>query len=142
MIRSVLDSEIYATVHGLNSRIVIKNTIDGIMKQLKLPQIPLILCIDLRLLYDCPIKIGTTNEKRLMIDLIALRKSYEQRETEEIRWITGLNNPAYLMAKITPCGALKTFLKSSMLTVEVDGWVERNDMIIQGSVSPEAHLEK
>lgn len=83
--RSVLASELYATVHGFDSGISIKNTIDGIMKQLKVPQILLILYTDSRSLYDCLIKLGKTDEKRLMIDLLTLRQSYEQREIAEIR---------------------------------------------------------
>ena len=74
--RSVLASELYAMVHGFDVGAVLKSTIEGI---LKLP-IPMILCTDSKSLYDCLVKLGTTQEKRLMVDIMCLRQSYERRE--------------------------------------------------------------
>lgn len=34
-----------------------------------------------------------------MIDLMALRQSYEQREITKLRWIDGRDNPADLITK-------------------------------------------
>jgi hypothetical protein len=68
--------------------LIIKTTLDKILRQLAIPQpVPLILCTDSRSLYDCLVKLGTTNEKRLMIDIMSLRQSYEKREIAEVRWI-------------------------------------------------------
>ncbi|KAK1992697.1 hypothetical protein LX36DRAFT_694129 [Colletotrichum falcatum] len=61
--RSVLASEIYAMM----------------------PPIPTILCTDSYSLYECLVKLGTTKEKRLMIDIMALRQSYKRREIYEIQ---------------------------------------------------------
>ena len=47
--------------------------------------IPIVVCTDSYLLYECLVKLGTTKEKRLMIDIIALRQSYKRRELFEIR---------------------------------------------------------
>ena len=69
--------------------------------------IPLILCTDSYSLYDCMTKLGTTAEKRLMIDIIGLRQSYERREINEIRWINSNNNPTDVITKDKPCLALK-----------------------------------
>ncbi|EKD13313.1 polyprotein [Drepanopeziza brunnea f. sp. 'multigermtubi' MB_m1] len=44
-----------------------------------------IIATDSYLLYECLIKLGTTKEKRLIIDVIALRQSYERKEIAEIR---------------------------------------------------------
>ncbi|XP_044714408.1 uncharacterized protein HRG_12035 [Hirsutella rhossiliensis] len=57
-------------------------------------------------LYECLVKLGTTTEKRLMIDIMALRQAYEQREITNIRWINGADNPADAMTKLSPNGAL------------------------------------
>jgi hypothetical protein len=63
--------------------------------QLAIPwPVPLILCTDSRPLYDCLAKLGTTNEKKLRIDIMSLRQSYEKREIAEVRWIDGRDNPA------------------------------------------------
>jgi hypothetical protein len=53
--------------------------------QLKLPDIVIIVCIDLYSLYEYLVKLGTTKEKCFMIDIIILRQSYKRRELFEIR---------------------------------------------------------
>ncbi|KAM4067897.1 polyprotein [Hirsutella rhossiliensis] len=100
--RSVLASEIYGMVNGFDMAIVIATTLQAIVKQLDLPPTPLIVCTDSYSLYECLVKLGTTKEKRLMIDIMALRQSYEQREMAEIRWINGDDNPADAMTKQHP----------------------------------------
>ncbi|KAI1007326.1 hypothetical protein K3495_g907 [Podosphaera aphanis] len=79
--RSVLTSELYAMVMGFDTAAVIKSTIKKILQSMessKFPkQIPLILCTDSFSLYECMSEPGTTTEKRLMIDIMALRQSYE-----------------------------------------------------------------
>ena len=60
-----------------------------------------------------------------MIDIMALRQSYERREITEIRWINGDNNPADAFTKASPNRALEHFIDSNKLTVRVDGWVQR-----------------
>ena len=71
--RSVLASEIYGMVGGVDMAIAISTTITMITDQLELPKLPTIVCTDSYSLYDCLVKLGTTTEKRLMIDIIALR---------------------------------------------------------------------
>ena len=56
-----------------------------IMKQINLSSIPLVMCTDSYSLYECIIKLGTTREKRLIIDIMALRKIYERRELVDMR---------------------------------------------------------
>ena len=88
-------------------------------------KIPLILCVDSKSLYDCLIKLGTTKEKRLMIDIICIRQSYERREITEILWIAGNKNPADAMTKEKPCDALQRLVETNKLDLEINGWVER-----------------
>ena len=94
--------------------------------QLDLPTIPTIVCTDSYLLYKCLVKLGTTKEKRLMIDIMALRESYERRELYEIRWINGLDNPADAMTKANPNRALQSLIDTNSLQVRVEGWVKRD----------------
>ena len=124
--RSVLASEIYAMVGGVDMSFAISSTISMIMRQLKLPTTPTIVCTDSYSLYECLVKLGTTKEKRLMIDIMALRQSYERRELFEIRWINGQDNPADAMTKANPNKALETFIDTNSLRVRMEGWVERN----------------
>jgi hypothetical protein len=105
--------------------IAIGTTIQMITDRLELPVIPTIVCTDSYSLYECLVKLGTTKEKRLMIDIMALRQSYERRELFEIRWINGQDNPADAMTKANPNKALETFVDTNTLRVRVEGWVKR-----------------
>jgi hypothetical protein len=123
--RSVLASEIYGMVGGVDMAIAIGTTVKMIMDQLGFGKIPTIVCTDSYSLYECLVKLGTTKEKRLMIDIMALRQSYERREIMEIRWINGGDNPADAMTKADPNKALEKFINTNNLRVRVEGWVER-----------------
>jgi hypothetical protein len=119
--RSVLASEIYGMVGGVDMAIAIGTTIKMIMDQLGFGKIPTIVCTDSYSLYECLVKLGTTKEKRLMIDIMALRQSYERREIMEIRWINGSDNPADAMTKAEPNKALEKFITTNTLRVRVKG---------------------
>ena len=93
--------------------IAINTTIRMIGEQLGFPPTPIVVCTDSYLLYECLVKLGTTKEKRLMIDIMALRQSYERREITEIRWINGKDNPADAMTKSTPNKALEELIDSN-----------------------------
>ena len=83
------------------------------------------MCTDSQSLYDCLVKLGTTQEKRLMIDILSIRQSYERREIIEVLWIAGDKNPADAMTKSKPCAALQQLIESNKLQLEVQKWVER-----------------
>ena len=114
-------------VGGVDMSFAINSTISMIMKQLRLPTTPIIVCTDSYSLYECLVKLGTTQEKRLMIDIMALRQSYERRELFEIRWINGQDNPADAMTKANPNRALETFVDTNSLRIRIEGWVKRNE---------------
>jgi hypothetical protein len=129
---SVLASEIYGMVGGVDMSIAINTTIKLITDQLGLkgfPPTPIIICTDSYSLYECLVKLGTTKGKRLMIDIMAIRQSYERRELTEIRWINGQDNPADAMTKGTPNKALEKFIDTNQLSVRIEGWVKRGEDI-------------
>jgi hypothetical protein len=68
----VLVSEIYSMVAGTDISFAISFTLKMITEQLELPAILTIVCTDSFLLYECLVKLGTTKEKRLIIDIIAI----------------------------------------------------------------------
>jgi len=123
--RSILASEIYAMTNGVDMGIAMATTINIITSKLGTPKIPVIVCTDSLSLYECLVKLGTTKEKRLMIDIMSLRQSYERRELFEIRWIHGNDNPADAMTKSNPNNALKEFIDTNRITLRVQGWVKR-----------------
>lgn len=66
--RSVLVSELYAIVYGFDIEAVLKLIMKFVLKQ----SVLMIFCTDLKSLYDCLVKLGTTQEKRLMVDIMCL----------------------------------------------------------------------
>ncbi|TVY42637.1 hypothetical protein LOCC1_G007602 [Lachnellula occidentalis] len=100
--RSSLALEIYGMVAGVDMGIVISVMLKHITEELGLPPIETVVCTDLYSLYECLVKLGTTKEKRLMIDIMSLRESYEERELYEIRWINGKDNLLDVMTKTNP----------------------------------------
>jgi len=121
----VLASEIYGIIKGVDIAIAINTTIKIITKQLGFLQTSIVVCTDSYSLYECLVKLGSTQEKRLIIDIMALRQSYERREITEIRWIDGKDNPADAMTKSTPNKALEKLIDTNQLGVRVEGWVQR-----------------
>ena len=121
--RSVLAAELYAMSAGFDMASCLKSTIEAILK-LKLP---MEICTDSKSIYDCLVKLGTTQEKRLMVDLMCLRQSYERREITNIQWIDGNSNPADAMTKSKPNSALKELIDTNRLNIKVTQWVERQE---------------
>jgi hypothetical protein len=119
--RSVIASELYAMSHGFDTTCALKDTLDKITQR----QTPIIICIDSFSLYECLVKLGTTYEKRLMIDIMAIRQSYERREIAEIIWITGDSNPADSMTKHAGNTALERIVKTNKVDIQAAAWVER-----------------
>jgi hypothetical protein len=65
----VLASELYGMAHGFDIGAVIKSTIDKILQT----NLLLVFYTDSKSLYDCLVRLGTTQEKHLMIDMMCLR---------------------------------------------------------------------
>ena len=80
--KSVLASKFYAMLQGFDVGAVIKSTTEEIL-DIKL--LPMIVCINSKLLYNCLVKLGSTQEKRLIVDIICLRQLYKRRKIMKIR---------------------------------------------------------
>jgi hypothetical protein len=100
--------------HGFDCACVLKHTLDNILNV----AVPIVIYIDSFSLYECLIKLGTTNEKRLMIDLMAIQQAYERREIAEIVWIKGNHNPADSMTKHNGNNALNHIIESNRLFLQ------------------------
>jgi len=59
-------------VSRVNIVITIRTTLKIIIDWLELPTIPIIICTNLYSLYKCLVKLGTTKEKRLIINIMVL----------------------------------------------------------------------
>jgi hypothetical protein len=125
--RSVLASELYGMTTGFDSGIALSTTLNRILDSLNIPRVPLVICSDSRSLYECLVKLGTTDEKRLMIDIMSLRESYEKKEISEVRWIDGKDNPADACTKKTPNQALERLISTNTLRIRIEAFVDRLD---------------
>lgn len=125
--RSVLASELYGMMSGFDISMALSTTLNQIMGSLGMPRIPIVLCTDSRSLYECLVKLGTTDEKRLMIDIMSLREAYERKDISEVRWIDGKDNPADACTKKAPNGALEKLISTNTLRIRVEAYVERLD---------------
>jgi hypothetical protein len=66
--RSVLASELYSIAHGFDIGGLVKSMINKVLEI----EVPLVIYIDSKSLYEYLVKLGTTREKRLMINVICL----------------------------------------------------------------------
>jgi hypothetical protein len=107
--------------HGFDHAAVIKATIEKILQS----ELSLIVCTDSKSLYDCLVKLESTQEKRLMVDVMCLRQSYERRMITEIKWIDGDSNPADAMTKGKACNALRDLIDTNKINLSTKEWVER-----------------
>jgi hypothetical protein len=109
--------------HGFDIGALVKFTIDKVLEI----DLLLVLYTDSKLLYECLVKLGTTQEKRLMIDIICLRQAYERREIAKVRWIKGDSNLANAITKSNTksSNALKRLIDTNTLQLEVEEWVKR-----------------
>jgi len=80
--------------------------------------LPLILYTNLKLIYKCLIKLGTTQEKRLIINIIYLRQLYKRREIAKVKWINRDSNPIDAMTKSKPLSALKRLINTNRIKLK------------------------
>jgi hypothetical protein len=119
--KSVLTIELYVMINDFDVEAVIKSIIDRMLHI----SLSLILLTNSKFLYDCLVKLDTIAEKRLMIDLMCLRQSYERREIAEIRWIDENINLADAMTKSKSCNALIKLIDINIIELKITEWVER-----------------
>ena len=79
--RSVLASELYALAYSFDISAAIK----AIVKLQLNISLPLILCTDFKSIYEYFVKLGTIQEKRLIINVICLRQLYKRRKIAKVK---------------------------------------------------------
>jgi hypothetical protein len=91
-----------------------------IIDRMKLPIIFLIIYINFYFLYEYLVKLGTTTEKRFIIDIINLKELYKNREIINIRWINNTNNSTDIIIKILLNKTLEIFISINKLTIRIE----------------------
>jgi hypothetical protein len=101
--------------HGFNIGASIKSMINKVLGI----DLLLVLYTDSKSLYKCLIKLGTTQEKCLIINVICLCQAYKRWEITEVKWIKGDSNPANLITKSKPSNALKCLINTNTLQLSI-----------------------
>lgn len=107
----------YGMAGGFDSGITLTSTLRMVTDRLNLGRILLMICENSSSLYECLVKLGTTAEKRLMIDIMTLPQSYGRKEIAETRWIHGNDNPADAMTKATSKRTLSKLVRYNSITM-------------------------
>ena len=76
-------------------------------------------------MYDYLVKLGIIAKKRLIINIILLRESYEKREISEIRRINSRDNPGDVLTKRLLNQVLKKLVLTNRLVVRVEVFIDR-----------------
>jgi hypothetical protein len=121
VIRSVLAIELYVMINDFDVESIIKLIIERMLHI----SLSLILLTNFKSLFDCLVKLNTISEKRLMIDLMCLRQSYERIKIAEIRWIDEDSNFADAMTKSKSYNALIKLIDINIIELKITEWVER-----------------
>jgi hypothetical protein len=87
--------------------------------------VPLVVYTNSKSLYKCLVKLGTIQEKCLIIDIISLRQFYETKEIAEVKWIAGNTNLANTMTKSKVYPALKSLIDTNTVNIQAFERVER-----------------
>jgi len=118
--RNILASELYTMAHRFDIGAAIKSTVEQLL-QIKLP---LVLCTNSKLLYECLVKLGIIQEKYFIIDVMCLCQLYKCREIMEVKWINSNSNSADLMTKSKASTALKKLINTNYLKLQAMEWVK------------------
>ena len=118
--RSVLAAEVHGLVLAFDHSFIIQDMIKEILGR----TLDVEAYVDSKTLFDVVAKNSNTTEKRLQIDIFALKESYAKGELRKLTWIPGNNNPADALTKpiLTATSPLWRLMKDNKLDTEALGW--------------------
>jgi hypothetical protein len=119
--RNNLASKICGAIDSLDLAYVIITTLKIITDQRNLPKILIILYTDSKFLYKYIIKLRTTKEKYLIINIIVIRQAYEKKELFKICYINKRDNPTNTITKLSPNKTLEKFVNINELIIHMQG---------------------
>jgi hypothetical protein len=88
-------------------------------------EVPIIVYTDSLSLFDVLTKYTVPREKRLMIDVMAIKNAYKNCELDTIASIRTQYNPADVLTKIMKSDVLSNVIKNSQLSHPVERWIVR-----------------
>jgi hypothetical protein len=119
--RSVVGSETMALADAFDAAYSLKHDLQSILQR----KIPITIFTDSLSLFDVLTKATVPREKRLMIDLMAIKCAYKNGELETIAFIRTQHNPADVLTKVMNPTVLTNILETAKRQHVVDQWVIR-----------------
>lgn len=124
--RSVMASELHALVAGFDAAFWLCDLVNQILGR----DIPIEAYVDSKTVFDVVAKDGVTTEKRLEIDIHALREAYANGEISRLGWLPGGQNAAdgltKDLGKLTTKSPLWNVLHDKSFGIHAQGWVTKS----------------
>jgi hypothetical protein len=117
--RNNLVSKICKIIDGLDLAYIITATLKIIINQRNLFKIPIVFYINSKFLYEYIIKLGITKEKYLIINIMAIKQTYEKKELFKIRYIDKQDNPIDTITKLLSNKILEKFVDTNELIIRM-----------------------
>lgn len=121
IVRSVLGGKVYAFADSFDASYTIKRDLEAMLNR----PVRLKMFTDSKSLFDIITNCSGTTEKRLLIDIKAVREAYEIFDVSDLGFIRSEHNPADAFTKLKPNSALMHILKSNKSDFEVDQCILR-----------------
>ena len=121
MTRSVLAAEIYAFEACLDYCITLRHDLHSIVSQ----RLKIQLFKDSKSLFDTITKLTTLSEKRLLIDISAIRESYRAGDLDDVAHLSSEYNLADCLTKDKESSFLTSLMETGKLSHPVNQWIIR-----------------
>ena len=106
--------------YGFNYSAVLKSIIEKILQV----ELPFIFYTDFKSLYKCFIKLGSTQKKKLIVNLIYLCQLYKRRIIIKIKQINSNLNPINTIIKANAYNALRNLININIINLNIKNWVK------------------
>lgn len=118
--RSVMASEVHALLLGFDNAFPIHEILSHILAR----DLPIEAFVDSKTVFDLIAKDGKTRERKLQIDVSAMRELYSNGELARIAWIPGGINPTEPLTKpvITRTSPLWKLMETNFIDPKPIGW--------------------
>ena len=120
--RSILAAEVHAFAACFDYCITLAYDLSAILAF----HVPVLMFTDSKCLFDTITKLSTVSEKRLLIDISALRESYACGELTNVAHVSSENNLADPFTKNTTSPILDELLNSGKLSHPISQWIIHN----------------
>lgn len=121
VVRSITGGELYAMTEAFDSSFMIRQDLEEVYGF----KVPLQMFTDSRQLFDVVTKGFSTSQPRLMINVAALRESYNRFEIDQLVLVRRKLNISDALTRTSPNAHLDEFLDTSCEITIVEQWVER-----------------